>query len=263
MPPQASKPLIVLIPGAFHLPHHYHPITHPLSLLGHPILSIPLTCCGPTPSSVPLDATPTTDAAALHAHLLPLLDAGHSALIIAHSYGSRVATACIQGHTKPERAARNLPGGILGAIYIAGFAFPARGKNILGGDGAVLPAAGDGAVIKNGLISLPESAKAAFYSDVAPEVAEEAWRGLCRYKSLASETAVPGVLEREVAVPMMYVLCEEDRAVEPGVQERMVEVGGFGRVVRVRAGHSPFLSVPREVVGVVRGFCEEVVGGEI
>ncbi|KAK0738712.1 Alpha/Beta hydrolase protein [Schizothecium vesticola] len=258
MPHPNNKPIIVLIPGAFHLPHHYHDVTHPLSLLGHPILSTPLTCCGPTPSSVPLDATPTTDADAIHALLLPLLDAGRSAILVAHSYGSRVATACIQGQTTAERAARGLPGGIIGAVWIAGFAFPARGKNILGGDGE-MPVGGDG-VVKDGLISLTEGAKGVFYSDVAAEVAEEAFRGLCKFKSHASETAVPGFVEREIAVPKMYILCEEDKAVLPDFQERMVEVGGFDRVVRLRSGHSPFLSVPGEVVEAIVGFCGEVAG---
>lgn len=253
-----NKPLILLIPGAFHLPHHYHPLTTPLSHLGHPILSIPLTCCGPTPSSVPPTSTPTTDAAAIHAHLLPLLDAGASALVVAHSYGSRVATVCIQGHTVAERAARGLPGGIIGAVWIAGFAFPARGKNLFGEDGDV-PLGGD-AVVRDGVIELAEGARGVFYGDLAPEVAEEAFRGLWRYKSVASERAVPGFLEREIQVPKMYVLCEEDKAVAPGDQERMVEVGGFGRVVRLRAGHSPFLSVPGEVVDAIVRFCGEILG---
>lgn len=258
MPPTPTKPLILLIPGAFHLPHHYHPITTPLSTLGHPILSIPLTCCGPTRSSVPLTSTPTTDAAAIHAHLLPLLDAGQTALVVAHSYGSRVATVCIQGQTVAERAARGLPGGVVGAVWIAGFAFPARGKNLLGGDGA-LPLGGD-AVVRDGVIELAEGAKGVFYSDLPEEVAEEAFRGLWRYKSVASERAVPGFLEREITVPRMYVLCEEDRAVLPAMQERMVEVGGFGRVVRLKAGHSPFLSVPGEVVEAIVRFCGEIEG---
>lgn len=258
MAPPPAKPLILLIPGAFHTPHHYHPLTTPLSTIGHPILSIPLTCCGPTRSSVPSTSTPATDAAAIHALLLPLLDAGQTTLVVAHSYGSRVATVCIQGHTVAERAARGLPGGIIGAVWIAGFAFPARGKNLLGGDGD-LPL-GEDATVKGGVIELAEGAKGVFYSDLAPEVAEEAFRGLWRYKSVASERAVAGVLEREIQVPKMYVLCEEDRAVAPAEQERMVEVGGFGRVVRLRAGHSPFLSKPGEVVDAIVRFCDEIEG---
>ena len=126
----AAKPLIVIIPGGFHRPTHYSNIITPLRSQGYSVLSVPLVVCGDT--NISPDANPTDDVKALHEQLLPLLDAGNEVIIVAHSYGSMVATACIQNQTKRERGSRGLAGGIVGAIWIAAFAFPVRGKNISG-----------------------------------------------------------------------------------------------------------------------------------
>jgi len=133
MTPQTPKSIIVIIPGAFHRPSHYADIINPLQSRGYTVLSVPLVVCGDT--NVSRDSTPLDDVQAIHAQLLPLLDAGNEAIIVSHSYGSMVATACIQGQTTTERVARNLAGGVVGAIWVAGFAFPVRGKNIQGGEG--------------------------------------------------------------------------------------------------------------------------------
>jgi pimeloyl-ACP methyl ester carboxylesterase len=254
MPP--SKPIIVIIPGAFHRPSHYHDVIALLRALDFTVLSIPLAVCGDTNIS-PL-STPADDVAALHTHLLPLLDAGHTAILVAHSYGSNVATLSLQSQSVPARARRNLPGGITGLISIAGFAFPERGKNLVGGD-QDLPLRVN-RILENGLVSVTEGAKGEFYSDVEPEKADKAFAGLCKYQSWRSMNTLPQFVEREIEVPKMYVLCERDQTVLPSVQEWTVKVGGFERVTRLESGHSPFLSMPDRVVGVVLGFVEGVEG---
>ncbi|KAK5662105.1 hypothetical protein OQA88_8010 [Cercophora sp. LCS_1] len=254
MPP--TKPIIVLIPGAFHRPSHYNDVIQPLQSLGFTVLSIPLVVAGD--HDVSPSATPADDVAAIHAELLPLLDAGHTAVIVAHSYGSTVATACIRHQTKSERVARNLPGGITGLVSIAGFAFPAKGKNILGGDGD-LPLR-EHRTLKDGLVSLLPGAKEAFYGDVAPEKADVAFAGLCKFQSWKSMNVHPEFIEREIEVPKMYVFCEKDQTVAPAFQEKFVKIGGFDKVVRLSSGHSPFLTAPGEVVKAVVEFCEEAAG---
>ena len=132
-----SKPVIVIIPGGFHRPAHYSKIIVPLQSQGYTVLSVPLVVCGDTDISP--DATPVDDVKALHDQLLPLLDAGHEAIVVAHSYGSLVATAAIQDQTRTERSSRGLAGGVVGAIWIAGFAYPVRGRSISGGEEEMEP----------------------------------------------------------------------------------------------------------------------------
>jgi alpha-beta hydrolase superfamily lysophospholipase len=133
------KPVIVIIPGGFHRPSHYDLLSSPLRDQGYTVLSIALVVCGD--ADVDPEATAADDVQKIHEQLLPLLDGGREAVVVAHSYGSLPATACIRGQTMEDRASRGLRGGIVGALWIAGFSFPARGKNITGGDEEAPPMA--------------------------------------------------------------------------------------------------------------------------
>ncbi len=56
-------------------------------------------------------------------------------------------------------------------------------------------------------------------------------------------------------VPSTYVVCEDDRAIPLPVQEQMSRRSGS--VVRMAAGHSPFLSSPGELARALRRIAEE------
>lgn len=253
-----TKPIIVIIPGAYHRPSHYSNIIGRLESLGYTVLSVPLVACGD--ADVPPDASPADDAAALHAQLLPLLDAGREAVLVGHSYGSTVATASIRGQTKAERAARGLPGGVVGAVWVAGFAFPAPGRNLEGGE-AEPPLRAHRVLSGDGLfVSVTEGAKAQFYGDLPPAVADAAFAALCKFQARKSMSVFPQFIESEITVPKMYLLCEKDQTVLPALQEKMARVGKFDKVVRLDSGHAPFLSVPGEMVEAIVGFCEEISG---
>jgi hypothetical protein len=71
-----------------------------------------------------------------------------------------------------------------------------------------------------------------------------------------SFTDFPQHIESEIQCLKTYILCKEDQAAPPAFQEHMAGVGGY-EVVRVKSGHSPFLSIPGEIVTIVEG----VVGG--
>ncbi|KAK0616863.1 Alpha/beta hydrolase fold-1 [Immersiella caudata] len=255
MPP---KPVIVVVPGAFHKPSDYAGIITPLQYQGYPVLCVSLAVCGDARDDVSPEATPTNDAKALHAQLLPLLDAGHEAIIVAHSYGSMVATASIQGQTKAERSVRGLAGGVVGAIWMAGFAFPAKGRNISGGEEEAAPMSYHR--LKDGLISLTEAAKPLFYSDVPSQAADAAWASLCKFQSFKSLNTFPQFLESEIAIPKLYLLCVRDQTVPSAFQETMTQVGKFDKVLRLESGHSPFFSVPGKVVEAIAEFSGEVSG---
>ena len=128
----APKPIIVIVPGAFHRPSHYSLIIDPLVAQGFTVLALDLAVCGD--EGVSPNATHFDDIKKIHELLLPKLDEGAEAIIMSHSYGSVPATGSVEGQTKEERAARGLKGGIVGTITISGVAFPVRGKNLFGGD---------------------------------------------------------------------------------------------------------------------------------
>jgi hypothetical protein len=48
-----------------------------------------------------------------------------------------------------------------------------------------------------------------------------------------------------------YVLCEQDKALSPVVQERMA--GRCNRAVRLNSGQSPFISQPKRLTNLILG----------
>ena len=55
-------------------------------------------------------------------------------MLIGHSYGTLPATLSAEGQSVAERHTRGEKGGVKAFVNLAGFAYPARGKNILGAD---------------------------------------------------------------------------------------------------------------------------------
>lgn len=131
----SSKPIIVLIPGAFHRPSSWRRVTEGLRSQGFTVLAPPLAVCGDaTDSKKFVDATVTDDVKIIHSELQPLMDQGKEAVLVSHSYGSLPGSVAVEGQTVEERAARGLKGGIKAIVTISGFAFPVSGKSIMGDD---------------------------------------------------------------------------------------------------------------------------------
>ena len=61
--------------------------------------------------------------------------------------------------------------------------------------------------------------------------------------------ATPQTAAAWQTVPSTYVICEQDRAVPPAVQQAMA--ARAGTVHRLESSHSPFFSRPDEVAEVV------------
>lgn len=116
----SEKPIIVIIPGAFHKPIHYCKISKLLQSDGYEVLEVSHIVCG---DKVDPEKTFFDDAAEIRKKLIPLSDQGRHAVIMSHSYGSLPATASVEGQTVIERAERGLVGGIVAVISIAGFVF--------------------------------------------------------------------------------------------------------------------------------------------
>jgi hypothetical protein len=128
---ESQKPVIVIVPGAYHRPVHYRKIIDPLRAQGYEVLSFDLAVCG---EGVDPELSFFDDAALIKEHLLPLLDKGKKAVIVSHSYGSLPVTALVDRQTVVERSEKGFKGGIAAVINIAGFVFPVRGKSIFGNE---------------------------------------------------------------------------------------------------------------------------------
>jgi alpha-beta hydrolase superfamily lysophospholipase len=131
----SSKPVIVLVPGAFHRPSSWNALAEGLRKQGYTVLTPPLAVCGEATDAKQLvGTTALDDVRIIHSNILPFLDNGRGCVVVCHSYGSVPAALAVEGQTVEERAAKGLSGGIKAMVTIAGFSYPVRGKSIMGDD---------------------------------------------------------------------------------------------------------------------------------
>lgn len=61
--------------------------------------------------------------------------------------------------------------------------------------------------------------------------------------------------------PATFVLCEKDNAIPIHLQERIIKQASQTakdlKVIRISSGHSPFLSTPETIVGILKTVAEE------
>ncbi|KAF9891241.1 hypothetical protein FE257_004805 [Aspergillus nanangensis] len=241
----SQKPIIVIIPGAYHTPFQYRKISDSLRAGGYEVISSSHIVCS---DDVDPEKTFFDDAAAYRKKLIPFLDQGKNAVIVSHSYGSLPAVHTVQGQTVAERAERGLIGGIVGVVNIAGFVFPARGKGIKGDDQIDPPPPFQ--LVKDGIAHLQDGAKPLFFGGLTPEEIEFEWAHLEKKQTRKSFTVFPQYVESEIQCPKTYILCEQDEAVPPAFQEQMARLGGYD-IVRLDSAHAPFLTIPQEVVAII------------
>jgi hypothetical protein len=94
---------------------------------------------------------------------------------------------------------------------------------------------------------LAQRSEEVLYGDCAPEVAARA-AGRLTSQSVAA-IATPQTTAAWQSAPSTYVICEQDRAVPPPVQQAMS--ARASTVHRLESSHSPFFSRPDDVAEVV------------
>ncbi|MGG7566019.1 alpha/beta fold hydrolase [Rhodovulum sp. DZ06] len=171
------------------------------------------------------------------------LDAlGGQAALIGHSGGGVAISAAAEAF--PERISRlvyvagmMLPSGMGFADLLAAEDAAARG---MAGIGPHLNWTADGAAS----VAPPEAAMAIFFNDCPAEVAETAAHRLTPQPEAGRALAATLTPARFGRVPRLYVIADEDRAVRPEMQRRMIELSPGAEVLRLPTGHAPQLSAP-------------------
>ncbi len=119
------KPTIVLIPGAWHSPSHYHELILRLHKAGYATQCLRLPSVNPDPGTAEQADVANDIAFTREKILLPLVDeAGEDVVVVMHSYGGIPGSGAARGLSKVERRSRGLQGGVVGLVFIA--AFPAK-----------------------------------------------------------------------------------------------------------------------------------------
>ncbi|KAK8054235.1 hypothetical protein PG996_013536 [Apiospora saccharicola] len=243
----SSKPIILMVHGAWHLPFMYDSLKEELEMLGYEFLCPKLKTVGADSHGM----TWEEDKEVIVDLVKPLFDQGREIIIVGHSYGGIPGCAATQGNGVHERAAAGKKGGFRHIVYLAGFAIPQRGMSLrqtFGGEYA--PWHDTVPVSKKHLTTVNEKAKDALFNDL-PEPERGAWLAKLVPQSQDSFEHPLGFVVADINIPKTYVVCERDQAIPVALQEKLVEtVPGF-RSERIRAGHSPFLSKPRECAELI------------
>lgn len=166
--------------------------------------------------------------------------------LVGHSMGGAVISA----------AAELMPGHVAGLTYLCAFLLE---------DGATLAATGAGdrdsrlnAAIRRdpdsgGLVVPTDAAREIFYGGCPADEVEAALDRLRPQASAPLQAPVHVSEERWGRIPRAYVLCTEDRAVSPTLQQAMIDRLPCDPVVELACGHSPFLAEPDHLADTLIG----------
>jgi pimeloyl-ACP methyl ester carboxylesterase len=120
-----SKPVIVLVPGAWHRPQHLHKVIDGLEKSGYEAYGVALVSVDSKPPVTSWDK----DAEAVREVIVRNLDADKDVIVIAHSYGGMVMSEAVKGLGKKAREEQGLKAGVLRLIYMCAIA-PRKGETL-------------------------------------------------------------------------------------------------------------------------------------
>ncbi|KAK4189031.1 Alpha/beta hydrolase fold-1 [Podospora australis] len=262
MPSLATKPVLVLIHGAWHTPDNLVKLTQALRASDFEVHTPRLLSVN---GARPPNADLSTDTDLVRSYVSSLVEAGRNVVVIMHSYGGQVGTNALHGLSAKSRSATGLKGGVTHLIYLCAFALPESGTMAAKidefGHGDLVPLTFD--IAEDGTMQ-PRDPKAIFLGEDLGESNEKEvgeylgklvlWNGACPRMPVTAPVAA----WREI--PVAYVYCTKDMTVPFDYQKSMVALmekeGTKVRTFTLETGHIPNLTATKDVVRIV----EEVVG---
>ena len=122
-----TKPTVLIVPGGWHVPIHYDPLTNILSSHGFPCVALMLPTVGASPPGKDL----YDDIAYISSQLEELVEkGGKEVIVIVHSYGGIPGTSAARPFVRKDRAQQGKKGGVIGVLYISSWGMP-KGKTTM------------------------------------------------------------------------------------------------------------------------------------
>lgn len=251
----ATKPVILIITGAWHLPAHYARLSNRLRHLGFRVeCPLLLTNNNARPPYCTLD----DDIEHIRQCTNKILTDNQDVVAIMHSYGGVVGSNALSGLDKSMGPGI---GRVKGLLYMSAF-LSLEHESLAAIFGGGLPpwlTTND-----DGLIDISEPGQH-FYNDLA-EAERAEWVNQLVVHPTAAQYSSPKNAVTQAAwrtIPTAYLLCRNDQALPLAVQEMMIdrlEKAQPGLSLRrdyCDAGHSPFLSIPERVVESLEWFTRD------
>ncbi|KAL4879333.1 alpha/beta-hydrolase [Aspergillus karnatakaensis] len=233
-------PMIVIAPGAWNRASAYDDFSAVLAARGIRSLAVDHLSNGAEPPNKGL----TEDSTQLRRVLSALADKGERVVLVGHSYGGMVISAAATGLGLEERMQAGRPGGVVCLVYVAAFVTE-RGRSLrdmIGGqlwpwmmvDGDYVRLDPTVDLVQD----VPAEIKASRVKHLVPHI--------CLRSFIDASTEEPWH-----AIPSAYVVCDDDVALPPAIQDSMAKSLVHPRVFRLQSGHSPFLSMPVETADIL------------
>ena len=248
------KPAIVLVHGAWHVPEHYSDFIQHLQHAGFEVSCPRLPTCDEAKRPT---ADMFSDAQVVRDQVFSIIDKSREVIMLLHSYGGVVGTEAVNGLSVSKRATRGLKGGVVHLIYMCGFMLQV-GECI---GGASLPRPDPDPIESDavtGTTFLCDPPVELFYADVEPERAKRMERLLTRQSGEIMTDAVTYPAWQHI--PTTYWRTQDDMVLFPDWQERQIkavrDAGASLTIETFESSHSPFLSMPLEMVAAVERVVE-------
>jgi hypothetical protein len=113
----SSKPTVLFIPGAWHLPDVFEDTRAALAARGFPSVAVGLPAIGAEPPTKGLK----DDTVAVHQEIGRLSDESKQVVVVGHSYGGMVGAGAVKGLGFAERQKAGKNGGVIMLVYMAAF----------------------------------------------------------------------------------------------------------------------------------------------
>ncbi|KAJ5939105.1 alpha/beta-hydrolase [Penicillium verhagenii] len=262
-----SKPVIVIVPGAWHRPKHYQKLIDALAVIGYEAVGVTMPCVDSSPPLPSWDQ----DAAEVRRVIMEYLNAGRDVITIAHSFGGVAMSEAVKGLGRDDRNKQGSSSAVIRLVYMCAIMMP-KDQNFFGqmapatpeeevaeaqrksfnSQHAQMSTTEDGAMILD-----KDVVRGVFYDGCSPDEIEEALDLLGSYPS--GPLSVPVTYSPFLEFPVTYIKCKNDRALPVSVQGRMIaQAGGVVDVEECEEGHSPFMSDTGFIVGCLRRAAGEV-----
>jgi pimeloyl-ACP methyl ester carboxylesterase len=264
-----SKPVIVIVPGAWHVPAHYAHLALKLNSAGYTVDCLELSCTNDE-KDLP-ENTWTEDISIIRNAITSHTEAGRNVAVVMHSFGGMATSeaACGLGEKANETSGR-----VVKLIYMTSFMILEGQQRSDFPEWPNIARVDDEKVCKtihyynelsqhipsqNPKALVPLEPMHFFYSDVPEQMAQRAIDNLRGFPIAHAMNSPAKCAWREI--PTAYIVCEDDEALPKTAQEKMIEAvkaqGVEVETTYLKSAHSPFLSMPAETAKAIRGFLEK------
>ncbi|KAJ8121116.1 hypothetical protein ONZ43_g2353 [Nemania bipapillata] len=242
----ANLPTVVLVPGAWTVPAAYHKL---VGALREKSFTVHIPALPTNDGARPPDSSVDADVKAVREAVRHLVDEGKEVVMLMHSYGGVPGTSALEGLTRKDRQAKDLPGGVVHLIYVAAFML-GLGQNIrtvvkavnLPGRDSLVQFGDDGTWFPIDPVWL-------LYFDLSPKDQEEQTKLL----KWGNSAILQGNTTYEAwkDCPTLYVRSTLDRWLPPEFQDFCLanaEVANASiSVSALKSGHSPYVNFAHEI----------------